>query len=173
MKRSPSRLAARRSERDAGYSRELLTLMAQILVHTGHSPRKLAREFADICGGMKEPAGASRLPDLNFLTGLTEIIARWHAESEFLDLKGRPLALPLTGNRSLASLIARVLQNEKPRAVLDALMRFEGIRREGHLYLPTDRQVRFKICGGRGARTRRASSAHERRLDSHVPDRLV
>jgi hypothetical protein len=118
--------------------------MAQILVHTGHSPRKLAREFVEICDSLEEPARVSDPPDLNFLTGLTEVIARWHAESEFLDSKGRPLALPFkAGDRTLSSLIARVLPNEDPSGVLDALTRFDGIRREGSLYLPTDRQVRF------------------------------
>jgi hypothetical protein len=143
MKRSTPRSAASRVG-EATSSRELLALMAQILVHTGHSPRKLTQEFAEICGGLKEPARASDPPDLNFLTGLTEVIARWHAESEFLDSKGRPLALPFkSGNRGLATLIERVLPNEDPSGVLDALMRFDGIRKEGTLYLPTDRQVRF------------------------------
>jgi hypothetical protein len=118
--------------------------MAHILVHTGHSPKKLAREFAEICSGLKEPPGASDPPDLNFLIGLTEVIARWHAESEFLDSKGDPLALPFkSGNRSLASLIKRVLPNEDPIAVVDSLIQFHGIRRAGNRFLPTDRQLRF------------------------------
>jgi hypothetical protein len=150
MKRSARKSAAHGNEGEATYSGELLTLMAQILVHTGHSPSKLAQEFADICSGLKEPARVSDPPDLNFLTGLTEVIARWHAESEFLDSKGRPLALPFrSGNRSLTSLIARVLPNEDPSGVLDALMKFDGIRRDGGLYLPTDRQVRFTEANAR------------------------
>jgi hypothetical protein len=117
--------------------------MAHILVHTGHSPKKLACEFAEICSGLREPARGSDPPDLDFLTGVAEVIARWHADSEFLDSKGHPLALPFkSGNRSLASLIKRVLPHEDPRAVLDALIRLRGIQRAGKFYLPTDRQLR-------------------------------
>jgi hypothetical protein len=144
MRRSAPRSAAPRSGGRATDSRELLSLMAHILVHTGHSPKKLAREFAEICSGMKEPAGVSNRPDLNFLIGLTEVIARWHAESEFLDSKGNPLALPFkSGRRSLASLIKRVLPHEDPGAVVDSLIQLRGIRRAGNLYFPTDRQLRF------------------------------
>jgi hypothetical protein len=117
--------------------------MAHILVHTGHSPKKLAREFAEICSGLKELPRASDRPDLDFLTGLTEVIARWHGESEFIDSKGRPAALPFkSANRSITSLIARVLPNEDPRTVVDSLIRLRGIRRVGNFYLPTDRQLR-------------------------------
>jgi hypothetical protein len=118
--------------------------MAHILVHTGHSPKKLAREFAEICSGLKEHPRASDRPDLDFITGRGEVIARWHAESEFLDSKGRPAELPFKSdtNPSLASLIARVLPSEDPRIVVDSLIRFRGIRRAGNFYLPTDRQLR-------------------------------
>jgi hypothetical protein len=116
--------------------------MAHILVHTGHSPKKLAREFAEVCGGLREPAAEPA--DLDFLTGVGEVITRWYKESEFLDSKGRPVALPFKSNRrSLASLIKRVLPNEDPRTVVDSLIRFRGVRRVGNLYLPTDRQLRI------------------------------
>lgn len=143
MKRVAPKSAAPRSGGRATDSRELLSLMAHILVHTGHSPKKLAREFAEICSGLKEHPRASDRPDLDFLTGVAEVIARWHTESEFLDSKGRPAALSFkSANRSLASLIARVLPNEDPRTVVDSLIRFRGIRRVGNVYLPTDRQLR-------------------------------
>jgi hypothetical protein len=118
--------------------------MAHILVHTGHSPKELARQFTEICSAWKEPAQGGKPPDINFLTGLTEIIARWHAESEFLDSRGAPLALPLrAGHPSLGSLIKRVLPHADPRVVVQSLIEIRGVRRVGNRFSPTDRQLRF------------------------------
>ena len=144
MKPTPSRPAERPLEGGIGNPREFLEPLAQILVHTGHSPQKLAQEFQEICSGLSEPPQAWNPAYLNFLTALPGVIARWHTDEQFLDSKGQPLPLPLKSESlSLASLIARVLPNEDPTVVVDSLIKFQGIRREGDSYLPTDRQLRF------------------------------
>lgn len=144
MKPTPSRPPERPLEGGIGNPREFLEPLAQILVHTGHSPQKLAQEFQEICSALSEPPQAWNPAYLNFLTALPGVIARWHTDEQFLDSKGQPLPLPLkSGSLSLASLIARVLPNEDPTVVVDSLIKFQGIRREGDSYLPTDRQLRF------------------------------
>jgi hypothetical protein len=127
-----------------GDSREFLGLMAHILVHVGHSPRKLEKEFHEICAQLPEPSGERNPAHLNFLTGLPELIARWHGDAQFLDALGHPVPLPLRSSGiSFSSLIEEVLPGEDPNAIVEALIRSRGIRRRGDCYLPTDRQLRY------------------------------
>jgi hypothetical protein len=144
MKRTPPRSRARSGGGGIGYSREFLARLAHILVHTGHSPKKLAWEFREICDGLKEPAHTWDPAYLNYLADLPHVIARWHADPQFVDSQGAPVPLPLTSrNLSLTSLIARVLPGEDASAVVDSLIRLRGIRRRGGFYVPTDRQMLF------------------------------
>ena len=93
---------------------------------------------------MREPTRGLNPAYLNFVTALPEVLARWHADSQFLDAMGRAAPLPLkSGDISLASLIGQVLPGEDPSAVVDSLLRLRGIRRRGNFYVPTDRQLRF------------------------------
>jgi hypothetical protein len=144
MKQALPTLPADLADAGIGNSREFLELLADILVHMGHSPKKLTQEFDEICSGFPEPARAWNPAYLNFLTALPGVIARWHTDEKFIDPAGLPVPLPLkSASVSLASLIAGVLPDEDPSVVVDFLFKFRGIRREGNRYLPTDRQLRF------------------------------
>jgi hypothetical protein len=143
MKQTLPTLPAGPSDAGIGNSREFLDLLAHILVHMGHSPKKLMLEFDEICRGLPEPDRAWNPSYLNFLTALPGVIARWHTDEQFLNSAGFPVPLPLKGSVSLSSLIARVLPDEDPGVVVDFLIKFQGIRREGNRFLPTDRQLRF------------------------------
>jgi hypothetical protein len=150
MKRSRARSDARTVGSGIGYSWEFLERIAHILVQTGHSPRKLTREFREICGRLKEPTQAWDPAYLGFSADLPHVIARWHADPQFVDAKGVPLALPLRSRRlSLASLVARVLPAEDPDTVIEALIRLRGIRRRGRLYVPTGKQLHVTGQTGR------------------------
>src|SRR5580658_4190058 len=78
-----------------GYSREFLERLAQILVHSGHSPKKLAREFREICDGLKEPAHAWDPAYLNYLADLPHVPHLWHATSHSAHSHAPPLSLPI------------------------------------------------------------------------------
>ena len=143
MKRALPTLPPGTTDSGIGNSREFLDLLAHILVHMGHSPKELTREFDEICSGLPEPDHAWNPSYLNFLTALPGVIARWHTDEHFLDSVGLPVALPLKGSVSLTSLIARVLPDEDPAVVVDFLIKFQGLKREGNRFLPTDRQLRF------------------------------
>ena len=150
MRRAVSQLRKRSGGSGVGYSYEFLERLARILVHTGHSPRKLAREFRAICGRLKEPRQAFDPACLNFLADLPHVVARWHADPQFVDSKGHPIALPLRSRGlSLSVLIARVLPGEDTKAVVESLIRLRAIRRQGACYLPTDRQLRLTEQSGR------------------------
>lgn len=133
-----------------GYSREFLEHLAGILVDAGHSPKKLAREFREICQTLPEPARDWDPAELNYLADLPHVIACWQDDPQFLDGKGDPLPLPVRSKGPcLISLIARALPNEEPGAVIESLLRARGIRRRHGLYVPTGQQLLYRPQSGR------------------------
>ena len=150
MRRAGSELRKRSGGSGVGYSYEFLDRLARILVHTGHSPRKLEKEFRAICRRLKEPRQAFDPACLNYLADLPHVVARWHADPQFVDSKGNPIALLLRSRgSSLSALIERVLPGEEPRAVVESLLRLRAIRRQGTGFLPSDRQLRLTQQSGR------------------------
>jgi hypothetical protein len=145
MKRAPRTGARRPSGRGIGYSWEFLEHLARILVDAGHSPRKLAREFREICQALSEPVRTWDPAELNYLADLPHVIACWQDDPQFLDGKGDPLPLPVKSKGPcLVTLIARALPNEAPAAVIESLIRARGIRRRRGSYLPTGRQLLYR-----------------------------
>jgi hypothetical protein len=134
---------------DLEHSREILERMARILVHNGHSPKHLAGEFRIICGRLREPNRQWDPRKLKYFFELPEIIALWHADPQYLDNRGRPIALSLRGRGpSLSALIDRVLPNEDPTSVTRSLMRIQGVRKKGRQYTPTDRYFSYSRESG-------------------------
>jgi hypothetical protein len=81
---------------------------------------------------------------LGYLADLSHVIARWHADEQYVDGDGRPLPLPLEGPQpSLKGLISRVLPGIDPEQPLQWLIRLQGIRRRGKRFLPTDNYLPF------------------------------
>jgi hypothetical protein len=145
MKRASRKGALRPSGMGIGYSWEFLEHLARILVDAGHSPKKMAREFREICQRLPEPARNWDPAELNYLADLPHVIACWQDDPQFLDGKGDPLPLPVRSKGPcLVSLIARALPNEEPSAVIESLRRARGIRRRRGLYLPTGRQLLYR-----------------------------
>jgi hypothetical protein len=143
----------RRSGTSAGgvrYARECLGRLARILVHSGHSPRRLSREFRDICDRLREPSEPWDPARLAYFADLPHIIAHWHLDPRYLDARGMPVALPLRARGpSLAALIERVLPGQDPAIVVESLMRLKGIRRTRGLYVPTERYLVFSKASAR------------------------
>jgi len=129
---------------NVAYSREFLQRLARILVHSGHSPRKLVQEFAQVCKPLKEPKQPWDPARLTFVADLPHVMAHWHADPQYLDAQGTPIALPLRGQGpSLAELIARVLPRAPAAEVVNALLALRAIRRQGTRYRPTNRYLAF------------------------------
>ena len=125
-------------------SREFLELLARILVHSGHSPKQLTREFRDICGGLEEPAWRWDPTRFSFIADLPHVITHWYADPQYLDSRGAPLPLPLRGRGpSLCALIEHVLPGENAIAVAQALSRIHAVHRRAGRYIPTGRCVIF------------------------------
>lgn len=145
MKRAPTRKASPNpSPTGVAYSREFLERLARILVHSGHSPRKLAREFADVCKPLKEPTQPWDPARLAFVSDLPHVIAHWHADPQYLDSQGLPLPLARRAQGpSLTALISRVLPSSAPSDVIDSLLALRAVRRRGTRFVPTDRYLAF------------------------------
>src|SRR5579864_4324831 len=91
MKQALPTLPADLADAGIGNSREFLELLAHILVHMGHSPKKFTQKFDEICSGIPEPARAWNPAYLNFLTALPGVIARWHTDEKFINSAGLPV----------------------------------------------------------------------------------
>jgi hypothetical protein len=127
-----------------------LERLARILVHAGHSPTELAREFREICGRLKRPSQRWNESHLAYFVDLTHVNTLWHDDPEYLDFAGKPIALPLRGRgRSLKTLIERALPGEDPKAVARTLVRVRAIRRRRGLYQPTERYVVYQSARAR------------------------
>jgi hypothetical protein len=128
---------ARRGPSPAGvsYSREFLERLARILVHSGHSPSQLAREFAQVCASLNEPQQHWDPTRPALVTGLPHVIAHWHADPEYLDSRGSPLPLPLRARGpSLTTLISRTLPSSTASEVIESLLALRAVRRRGTRY---------------------------------------
>lgn len=132
------------------YARECLSRLARILVHGGHSPKRLSRDFRDICSELKEPRRPWDPTRLTFYADLPHVIAYWHSDLRYTDSSGRPLPLPLRGRGPcLTALIGRVLPGEDPVSVAESLIRSNSVRRRRGLYTPTKRSVVHPKAGAR------------------------
>jgi len=135
-----SRAKIRAATSGVSIFRESLERLARILVHSGHSPRELAREFQQICDGLEEPKREWDPAELNYLADLPHVIAHWHADPQYLDSRGAPLALPLKDNGpSLLALIERALPRADPATVAQSLLRLKAVQRRKGRYLPSER----------------------------------
>jgi len=125
-------------------ARECLSRVARILVYCGFSPQTLSREFQGICQALREPARACDPARFSYFADLPHIMSYWYSDPEYLDPSGAPVPLPLSGRGpSLSALIQRVLPDENPASVADALVQFEGVRRHKGVYVPMQRYLAF------------------------------
>ncbi len=108
------------------------------------SPEGLA---ARVCENLPAPADpqaglGTHLP--GHLADLSHVLARWHADEQYIDADGRPVLLPLEGPEpSLSGLVSRVLPSTDPAQAIQWLTELKGIRREGKRFLPTDKYLAF------------------------------
>lgn len=132
-----------------GLAREFLERLGRILVHCGHSPRELRREFQRICDGLGEPLRQWNPAELDYLADLPHVIACWHADPQYLDSRGAPLALPLKGKGpSLLALIERALPKVDAASAAKSLVRLKAVHRHKGRYLPSDRYFLLTKEGG-------------------------
>ena len=130
-------------------AREFLERLARILVRIGHSPRELRCEFERICDELNEPRRRWDPSEVNYLLDLAHVIECWHADPQYLDSRGAPLALPLKGKGpSLLALIERALPDVDAAAAAKSLVRLNAVHRHKGRYLPSERYFLVTKEGG-------------------------
>jgi hypothetical protein len=143
MSRSRKDTRQRPARRVGDYSREILERLARILQLTGHSPKALAKEFAEICRHLDEPTRRWDPSSRLLVADLAHVTAHWYADPEYLDARGAPRALPRRGRRSLSTLIEKVLPGRAPDAIIDSLAEVHAIAPHGKLYRPTGKSLTY------------------------------
>jgi len=124
--------------------RAFLEPLARILNVSGCHPRDLQREFVNICRDLPKPKRAWEPMRPGHVADLSHVLARWHADEQYVDTEGRPVPLPLEGPEpSLKGLVSRVLPTLDSAQAIQWLTELKGIRREGKRYVPTDKYLAF------------------------------
>jgi hypothetical protein len=143
MSRRPSKTDSGAPWAEIG-PRAFLEPLARILNVSGCHPKDLQREFARICRDLPNPKRAWEPMVPGHLADLSHVIARWHADEQYVDADGRPVTLPLEGPEpSLMGLVSRVLPSVDPAQAIQWLTELKGIRREGKRFFPTDKYLAF------------------------------
>jgi hypothetical protein len=144
MSRRPPKIAEKGASPGEIGPRAFLEPLARILNVSGCHPGELQREFARICRDLPPPKRAWEPMRPGYIADLSHVIARWHADQRYVDGDGRPVPLPLEGPApSLKELISRVVPSIDPAQSVQWLMELKGIRRQGKLFLPTDKYLAF------------------------------
>lgn len=99
MSRRKVKVSERGSRRAEIGPRAFLEPLARILNVSGCHPRDLKREFVKICGDLAPPKRDWEPMRPRYLADLSHVIGRWHADEQYVDGDGRPLPLPLEGER--------------------------------------------------------------------------
>jgi len=142
MSRRNSKTVQRGSTRMGIGPGAFLGPLARILNVSGYHPRALQREFAAICRTLSVPKRASEPQRLGYFDDLSHVLARWHADQDYVDADGRPVPLPLEGPApSLKDLVSRALPPVEPLEAIQGLLELKGIRRRGKRFLPTERYL--------------------------------
>ena len=121
------------------YANDVLDRTADILIAMGHSPSALAKRFAQTCRRMDAPAKRFEPELAPYVTQLGQVLAHWYGDPDYLSARGTPIRLPLRGNRSLATLIARVMPGKDLKAVVKALITTRSVRKRGTYFRPMRR----------------------------------
>ena len=121
---------------------DLLELVARLLHANGVAPAAMRATFEQACARLAaQPLTA---PKRQHLRDLPLVISAWYSDPEYLDANGQPATLPLTGRRSLTTLIERTLGAPRVPDALRKLRRNGVIRRRGRRYALTDRRILYR-----------------------------
>lgn len=78
---------------------------------------------------VRKAEGKRKLEHIGGGTCYLDVIAAWTRQRRFLDSRGRPRSLPLSGSNGFAALVRSAAAGRNPEEVLRVLMRFRNVRR--------------------------------------------
>jgi hypothetical protein len=128
----------------------MLEQMFRVLLEFAHNSGISAERASGVFAHARRSVGRSpyRLRDaldLEVMLCIAEALKAWYTEPQYLDSRGKPAPLPLSGARSVEGLIARYLPMIKARHTARWLVDTEGVLRRlpTRLLVPLSRTVSF------------------------------
>jgi hypothetical protein len=121
-------------------AREAVLRFLRILSRYGCSHEDIARAVDGAAGQTGVPRGerARRFGE----NGPAHLLTLWFSDPDYLDEKGRPKALTLTGaTPSISTLLKRLKMKLKGPEVVAYLTRHKALKRIGARYIPRDRAL--------------------------------
>jgi len=126
------------------FEENCLTLLFDIFAQSGLSVNRLRLVSDRILATLKVSRRVWNPDDLYYFDRLAHVLSLWHLLRDYVD-QGLPRAIPFRGRGpSLSKLIERVYPQERPRTVLETLVRVGAVRTKGRLWLPTGRTLVFQ-----------------------------
>jgi hypothetical protein len=124
---------------------KMYQVILQFAQDSGVSTAWAVRAFANARRAVdRSPYRLQDALDFKVMLRISEALKAWYTKPEYLDPRGAPTPLPLSGARSVESLIARFVPELAARDTVRWLIREGALRRRstGHL-VPVRRVIRF------------------------------
>ena len=97
----------------------LFLVILEFAKGSGVSPERTARGFARARRALgRSPYRLRAALDFAVMQRISEALKAWYTEPEYLDPRGAPVPLPLSGRKSVSSLLARFLPNVTARDIV-------------------------------------------------------
>jgi Family of unknown function (DUF6502) len=107
----------------------LLYPIAAFFSSGGMSTAQSLTALAAAIDNVHKSEGRRELEHIGAPTCYADLIATWTRERRFLDSRGRPRALSLSGANGFASLVKRACAGRDPKSLLSVLVRYRNVRR--------------------------------------------
>jgi len=102
----------------------IATFFNSVEMSRSESLAALTAAIADVRGPARK-----RLEHIGKPTCYADLIAAWTRDRKFLDARGRPRPLTLSGTNGFAALARSACAGRKPRTLLSVLIRYKNVRR--------------------------------------------
>jgi hypothetical protein len=124
---------------------QMFRVILEFAAHSGVTPQRAARMFAQARRGVaKSPYRLSEALHFKVMAQVGDALTAWYTDPHYLDARGLPAPLPLSGAKSVERLLKRYVPNVRARDTARWLLA-EGVLREQRqgLLLPFRRMVSF------------------------------
>lgn len=119
----------RRTVIDRNQAISLLYPIAAFLNSGGMSRAQSLAALTAAADDVRRTEGKRELEHIGTPTCYADLIATWTRERKFLDSRGRPRPLALSGSNGFASLVKRAKAGRDPKKLLSVLIRYRNVRR--------------------------------------------
>lgn len=124
-----SRVRLRRTAISRTQAIALLYPIAAFFNSGGLSEQRSLSALAAATDAIRKNEGSRNLEHIGTFTCYQDLIAAWAREPRFLDTRGRPRPLQLSGTNGFAALVKSTGTRRDPTTLLNVLLRYRNVRR--------------------------------------------